>query len=172
MIALGSSPRSDSIRRKLVYCCGLRCCKRPIRRRSSAISMSTECLKRLVVFVVVVFGSRVVGAQKTTGGTARDTTFATGITAGEADGEPRRRQLISAANLDLGFTTLRIGGGVLVDYIGYDQDTTSRAQFDNLVSIGKLRDARILTGGRFKKIKRPVTWQIGVMYDAATKKWL
>jgi len=103
-------------------------------------------------------------------GAARDTTLATGITAGEADGEPRRRQLVNALNLNLGFTTLRLGGGVLVDFISYDQDSASREQF-HLASIGKLRDARVLLGGRVNT-KRPITWQAGVMYDAAAKKWL
>ena len=133
--------------------------------------MSIEHHQRLVVFAVLlmlsVLPSRAVRAQAT--GTARDTTFATGITAGESDGETRRRQLINAANLNLGFTTLRIGGGLLVDYIGYDPDSASREQF-HLVSIGKLRDARILLGGRFKT-ERALTWQAGVMYDAVTKKW-
>ena len=117
---------------------------------------------------LLLLAPRTLRAQETK--PARDTTLATGITAGEADDEPTRRQLINALNLNLGFTTFKLGGGLLVDYIGYDQDSLSREQF-RLVSIGKLRDARILTGGRFK-ITRPVTWQIGVMYDAATKKWL
>src|SRR3954468_5665626 len=100
----------------------------------------------------------------------RDSTLATGITAGEADGEKKRRSLINAANLDLGFTTLRIGGGLLVDFAAYDQDSARRAQF-RLVSIGKFRDGRILLGGRLKT-ERPITWQTGVMYDVPTKTWL
>jgi phosphate-selective porin OprO/OprP len=103
-------------------------------------------------------------------GRPRDTTLATGITAGEADGERPRRELIRALDLDLGFTTLRIGGGLLVDYSMFDQDSASREQF-RLVSIGKLRDARVLLNGRFKS-KRPITWQAGVMYDAVTDKLL
>jgi len=105
------------------------------------------------------------------GAGSRDTTLATGITAGESDGEPRRRQLINALKLNLGFTTMTIGGGLLVDYIGYEQDSASREQFPNLESIGKLRDARFLLGGRIKA-KRPWTWQAGIMYDQITKKWL
>lgn len=100
----------------------------------------------------------------------RDSILANGITAGESDGERLQRNLLSRARWDLGFTTFELGGGVLVDYIGYDQDSASRAQFD-LASIGKLRDARFLLGGKFKT-KRPFTWQAGVMYDASTKKWL
>ena len=105
------------------------------------------------------------------GGTPPDTSIARGITAGEADADMERRNLLSALHLKLGFTTLRIGAGVLVDYIGYDQDSASREQFPNLPSQGKLRDARILFGGTFNT-KRPFTWQIGVMYDAAQKNWL
>ena len=103
-------------------------------------------------------------------GGAPDTSIAAGITAGEADADMDRRNLLKALHLNLGFTTLRVGGGLLVDYIGYDQDSASREQF-RLVSQGKLRDARFLFGGTFNT-KRPFTWQIGAMYDATTKKWL
>jgi phosphate-selective porin OprO/OprP len=104
------------------------------------------------------------------GGTPPDTSIARGITAGEADADMERRNLLGALRLNLGFTTLRVGGGVLVDYIGYEQDSASREQF-HLASQGKLRDARVLFGGTFNT-KRPFTWQIGVMYDAANKTWL
>src|SRR5689334_11027538 len=104
-------------------------------------------------------------------GTPPDTSIAAGITAGEADADMDRRNLLSALHLKLGFTTLRIGGGVLVDYIGYSQDSASREQFPSLPSQGKLRDARVLFGGTFNT-KRPFSWQIGVMYDAANKTWL
>jgi phosphate-selective porin OprO/OprP len=106
-------------------------------------------------------------AQRSEG---RDTSRAMGITAGEADAEPARRQLVNALRLDLGFTTFQLGGGILVDFIGYDQDSASRETFD-LVSIGKIRDARFLTGGRFAT-RRPFTWQMGLMYDVPNKKWL
>jgi len=121
-----------------------------------------------VVLLLCVTGRNTAHAQQIDK-KARDSTLAVGLTAGESDGEPRRRQLINALKLDLGFTTFRLGGGVLVDYIGYDQDSASREQF-HLASIGKLRDARFLLGGRFK-VKRPLTWQAGIMYDAVTKKW-
>lgn len=101
---------------------------------------------------------------------ARDTTLASQLTAGESDAERPRRSLVNRLEFDLGFTTMYLGGGLLVDVAAFSQDSASREQFD-LVSIGKLRDARILTGGRFN-MKRPFTWQIGVMYDAVTKKWL
>jgi len=124
----------------------------------------------LVFSCVVVLSVRGLPARAQATGTPPDTSIAGGITAGEADAEPRRRQLINALNANLGFTTLRIGGGLLVDYIGYDQDSASREQF-RLVSIGKLRDARVLLGGRFNTA-RPFTWQLGAMYDVPTKKWL
>src|ERR1044071_3425252 len=73
----------------------------------------------------------------------RDSTLATCITAGEADGEPRRRQLLNALNLNLGFTTLRLGGGFLIDFIAYDQDSARRKQV-HLASQGELGDIRLL----------------------------
>lgn len=101
----------------------------------------------------------------------RDSTLAVGISAGEADWEPRRRALLKRLDMNLGFTTLHIGGGVLLDYAMYDQDSASRGQFPGLASIGKLRDARLLLGGRFKT-KRAFTWQTGIMYDQVTKRML
>ena len=132
--------------------------------------MSIEKLR--IPLALLVLSSMTPRSARTqaAGAGSRDTTLATGITAGEADDEPGRRQLIKALNLNLGFTTMKIGGGLLVDYAGYDQDSASREQF-HLVSIGKLRDARFLLGGRIKA-KRPWTWQAGIMYDAVTKKWL
>jgi len=121
----------------------------------------------LPLFLCALPGTR----ARAQGGTPPDTSIARGITAGEADADMERRNLLSALHFKLGFTTLRIGGGVLIDYIGYDQDSASREQFPNLPSQGKLRDARILLGGTFNT-KRPFTWQIGVMYDAAQKNWL
>ncbi len=101
----------------------------------------------------------------------RDSVLINGITAGEADGDLLNRNLLTRIKLNLGFTTFELGGGVLVDYTGFDQDSASREQFPSLPSIGKLRDARFLTGGKFRT-KRAFTWQAGIMYDAATKKWL
>ena len=129
--------------------------------------MRSRCVAALAL-IALAFPAR---GQKDTTRARRDSINAVGLTAGEADNEPRPRALIKAAHLNLGFTTVNISGGLLVDYIGYEQDSTSREQFPRLRSTGKLRDARILSGGRFK-IKRPVTWQVGVMYDQLTSKWL
>ncbi|HEY6825592.1 MAG TPA: porin [Gemmatimonadaceae bacterium] len=127
--------------------------------------------KGLVLLLPLVFCATIRSSARGQAGTPPDTSIAAGITAGEADADMERRNLLSALHLKLPFTTLRVGGGLLVDYIGYDQDSASREQFPNLASQGKLRDARILLGGTFNT-KRPFTWQIGVMYDAAQKKWL
>lgn len=101
-----------------------------------------------------------------------DSVWAKTLTAGEADYEPaRRRQLLKAPEWDLGWFTLRVGGGLLFDAAAYSQDSASKEQFPDLNSQFKLRDARILLGGRFKT-KRSLTWQAGIMYDAVTDKWL
>ena len=100
-----------------------------------------------------------------------DSMLATELTAGEADAEPARRQLLGRPEWNLGFTTLRIGGGLLFDAVAYSQDSASERQFPDLAPQIKLRDFRFLLGGRFRT-KRPFTWQAGIMYDAATSKWL
>ena len=53
----------------------------------------------------------------------------TGLTAGESDAEAKRRHLINRLQLDLGFMTLNIGGGLLFDVAEYAQDDASREQF-------------------------------------------
>lgn len=126
---------------------------------------------RGVVALISLVAATRLAAQKKTGAvrdSVRDSILVNGITAGESDGERLQRNLVQRLNVNLGFTTFELGGGVLVDYIGYDQDSLARTQFDP-PSIGKLRDARFLMGGKFKT-KRSFTWQAGVMYDAVTKK--
>jgi phosphate-selective porin OprO/OprP len=130
--------------------------------------------RRSIAFLALVLASTVASAQKrpkTHADSVRDSVLANGITAGEADDEPRPNAWLKRPQFNLGFTTFHMGGGLLVDYIGYDRDSASREQFPALASIGKLRDARILAGGKFKT-ERPFTWQLGVMYDAQLKKWL
>lgn len=100
----------------------------------------------------------------------RDSVFAMGITAGEADGEHMRRTLLNALKFNLGFTTVTIGGGYLQDGAAYGQDSLARSQIEPHPDL-KMRDARILLGGRFKT-KRAITWQAGVMYDQVKKKGL
>jgi phosphate-selective porin OprO/OprP len=113
---------------------------------------------------------RAIGQRGAVRDTVRDSILATGISAGESDAERPRRQLINAAKMNLGFTTMTIGGGLLLDYASFDPDSLSREQVHTVLN-GKLRDARFLFNGRFKT-KRPLTWQIGVMYDQLTNKWL
>jgi phosphate-selective porin OprO/OprP len=82
-----------------------------------------------------------------------------------------RRQLLTRPEWKLGFTTFHVGAGLLFDVAAYSQDSVAKLQFPDLNPEFKLRDARILLGGRFDT-KRPFTWQAGVMYDAVTHKWL
>src|SRR5690242_1326407 len=73
-----------------------------------------------------------------------DSTLATELTAGEADGEPARRQLLGRPEWNLGFTTLHLGGGLLFDGVAYSQDSASERQFPDLAAQIKLRDFRFL----------------------------
>jgi phosphate-selective porin OprO/OprP len=111
------------------------------------------------------------GPTATRTDSTRDSILVNELTAGEADNESLRRSLLTRPEWDLGFMTLHVGAGLLFDVAAYSQDSASREQFPNLNPEFRLRDARILLGGRFKT-KRSFTWQAGVMYDAATYKWL
>jgi phosphate-selective porin OprO/OprP len=128
----------------------------------------------LVVAGLWLAGPRAVVAQTPATAAAdakRDSSSALTLTAGEADDERAPRQWIRRPEWNLGFTTLHVGGGLLYDVIAYSQDSASKEQFPSLAPQFKLRDARVLFGGRFRT-KRSFTWQMGVMYDAANSKWL
>lgn len=100
----------------------------------------------------------------------RDTTLATAVAAGEADAEPHRRNFFGRKSYDAGFTTLEVGAALLLDFVTYAQDQASSAQIE-LEPGFKVRDGRFQFGGRFR-IRRPVTWKAGVMYDGPSHSWL
>jgi phosphate-selective porin OprO/OprP len=124
----------------------------------------------VALIAVWLLAPRSAESQKTGPDTTKDTLI-NGVTAGEADWDPHRRQLLKRLEMNLGFTTLHIGGAVLVDFATFAQDSVSREQFPSLPTLGELRDARFLLGGKFKT-KRSCTWQAGIMWDQLTKKFL
>ena len=85
-----------------------------------------------------------------------------------------KKQKPSWNTFDFGFTTFKIGGGFLVDYIGYAQDADGKAQMDSgnldLKSGFKVRDSRIAISGKFKT-RRSITWRAGFMYDGQLDSW-
>ena len=133
--------------------------------RRTLLSLAALCLTH----ITPALGQKPGAARRDS---TRDSVSANALTAGEADDEPPRpRQLLTRPEWDLGFMTLHAGAGLLFDVIAYSQDSASKEQFPNLSPQFKLRDARVLLGGRFKT-ERSLTWQAGIMYDAATSKWL
>lgn len=68
------------------------------------------------------------------------------------------------------YSTLKIGGGILYDFVTYSQDEVSKEQIELTPEI-KLRDFRVIAGGKIKT-KRFITWKLGVMYDANEGTWL
>lgn len=93
------------------------------------------------------------------------------LTAGEAGAEEPVRKLVSWNEYEGKYFTLRVGGGFLYEYAAYAQDDDSKKQFA-MYPDEKLRDARILLKGRLKFFKRPVTYSMGIMYDAANDEWV
>jgi phosphate-selective porin OprO/OprP len=96
----------------------------------------------------------------------------TTLSAGEADAqEPVPRGLAKFNSFDLGFTTLRLGYGFLVDFASYVQDDEAKQQgiVPDSPDIG-MRDFRLLFKGKFNT-ERPFTWTAGIMYDGGTKDW-
>jgi phosphate-selective porin OprO and OprP len=66
--------------------------------------------------------------------------------------------------------TIRVGGGFLYDFSAFAQDKESKEQIAVLPG-EKVRDARIIMGGRLPSIPWPTTWCAGVMYDGPTNSW-
>ena len=97
---------------------------------------------------------------------ALDTT----VEAGEADAQqPTARGLAKYNQFDLGFTTLRLGYGFLIDFATYAQDDNAKQQVVADPDWG-LRDFRLLFKGKFKT-QRPISWTMGVMYDGNLDEW-
>ena len=91
------------------------------------------------------------------------------LTAGEADGDLPRRNLFPKTTWDWGFTTFHIGIATGFDAAWFAQDDDSKEQVT--INPGfKWRDFRFVANGRFK-LKRPTTWQIGVMWDGVSEEW-
>lgn len=90
------------------------------------------------------------------------------------DTTPAKKKRKIRAKYDLGFTTLKIGGGYLVDYSAYSQDKEGKDQMDSanleLKAGFKVRDSRIALSGKFKT-KRTLTWKAGFMYDGVSDSW-
>jgi phosphate-selective porin OprO/OprP len=76
---------------------------------------------------------------------------------------------------DLGFTTLRLGGGYILDYVTHLQDDKGKVQSDSLDIELKptfaTRDFRFLVNGYFNT-KMPIQWKIAVMFDGVNREWL
>jgi phosphate-selective porin OprO and OprP len=103
--------------------------------------------------------------------TPSDPTIENTISAVESDeSEEATRSFKRWNEFDGKYMTARAGGGFLVDYGAFSQDSESKEQF-SLAPSFKLRDFRFLLSGRFPQLKRPVTYSLGVMYDAPTHSW-
>lgn len=104
--------------------------------------------------------------------TPPDPTIERKIEADEADESeivPERR--FSSWNQYEGkYITARAGAGFLYDTVAYAQDQQSKQQFQ-LGFTYKIRDFRFLLAGKFPKLKRPVTYSLGIMWDAPTRSW-
>ncbi|KAA9332630.1 OprO/OprP family phosphate-selective porin [Adhaeribacter soli] len=113
-------------------------------------------------------------AQDTTA-ISPDSTIFWRIEAGdEADIETPRRQLIKWNEYSGPYFSIRLGGGLLYDVATYEQDAQSKEQVGDLKKDIKFRDGRFLFKGRFgpDKMKHPVTYTMGIMYNQPTKSWL
>jgi phosphate-selective porin OprO/OprP len=93
------------------------------------------------------------------------------LEAGEALAKPPRRDLVKWNHYEGPYFTIRVGGGLLYDTVMYSQDEGSRQQFDLAPETG-VRDARFVLKGRvLPKMKRAITYSVGLMYDGPNDEW-
>lgn len=72
------------------------------------------------------------------------------------------------------FSTLKLGGGFLYEYVGYWQDDNSKKQNDSagyaMDPTFSVRDFRVTASGQLKT-KRILNWKLGMMYDGPSRSW-
>lgn len=126
------------------------------------------------LFAILLLGSPGVVFAQDSVHVRHDSTLVTKLEAGdEADVVEPRRQLIKWNHYEGKYFSIRFGGGYLEDIATFSQDEASKEQY----AMGydtKLRDLRGVFKGRFgpAKMKHPVTYTTGIMYDAPNKKLL
>ena len=108
--------------------------------------------------------SQAAGSQTSVPGSKSDTFDDKPLEAGFDDDPQPEREFIHWNEYRGKHITARLGGGLLVDYIGHAQDQASKEQF-SLFATPKLRDARLWLKGKFPSIKREVTYTAAFMYD-------
>ena len=85
--------------------------------------------------------------------------------------EEPARKLVKWNEFEGKYFSIRVGGGFLYEFAAFAQDDDSKEQFA-LEPQTKFRDGRVLLKGKLKFIKRPVTWSMGIMYDAPNDQWV
>ncbi len=70
---------------------------------------------------------------------------------------------------DSRYFSIRAGGGMLIDYVDFDQSAAS-AEMMPVDATGGIRDLRLLVAG--KLFTKNLIYSVGYMYDAANDKWL
>jgi phosphate-selective porin OprO and OprP len=86
---------------------------------------------------------------------------------------PEDQRLMHWSDFDGEHTTFHFGYNAMYDFVGYDQDPDSVAQFPGLENPdSKLRDLRLLVSGKFPKTKHLVEWKAGYMRDGVNNTWL
>lgn len=91
------------------------------------------------------------------------------LDAGEAENAQPAAQRKAWNELDLSWITFRLGGGLLLDWVTYDQSAASHEQMP-LEAAEQVRDFRILLKGKFPKWAR-LSYTLGYMYNGPTQTW-
>src|SRR6188508_1804167 len=97
-----------------------------------------------------------------------DGTDGSTLTVPEKDSVTGKTTNLGENERDAKFSTFKIGGGYIGDYITFTESETFKKQMDSanlkLEPMFKTRDFRILGSGKFNT-KRAFTWKFAFMYD-------
>src|SRR4030095_8353629 len=116
-----------------------------------------------------LFFSSVARAQDRT----TDDAIEAAVAAEDEPRPPEDQRLMHWSDFDGEHATFHFGYNVMYDFVGYDQDADSVAQFPGLENPdSKLRDLRLLVSGKFPKTKHLVEWKAGYMRDGVNNTWL
>jgi phosphate-selective porin OprO/OprP len=142
---------------------------------TSAAAYCPRSSQLFVSFTFLLLGLPFLSIAQDTTKVAQDSSVVRKIVAGdEADVETPRRQLVKWNEYKGPYFSIRMGGGLLYDFGTYKQDAESKEQVGDLKKDIKFRDGRFVFKGRLgpDKMKHPVTYSLGIMYNQPTHKWL
>jgi phosphate-selective porin OprO/OprP len=132
-------------------------------------------LNRACVFIVALIILPFLSFSQEEKKVVPDGTDGSTLSVPEKDTTTGKTENLGENERDAKFSTFKIGGGYIGDYITFTESPTFKQQMDSakldLEPMFKTRDFRILGSGKFNT-KRTFTWKFAFMYDGDKEEWL